>query len=175
MTAPSRIVFEYAAHDDLVGALRRVRAEGYSHVEVYTPFPSDEIDEELPGPPTPVGAVMLLGGVIGGCGAYFMEWYAAHDYPYNSGGRPLNSWPAFIPVTFELTVLCSAIFGLLGLLWLCRLPRLDHPLFSLPQFIRASQDRFFLAIRTDDPRFTPLGLERLLEDSHPLSKQEVTS
>jgi hypothetical protein len=173
MNDPHRVLAEYAEHATFVQALRTLRDEGYTHVEVYTPFPSDEIDELLPGRPTPIGWFMLIGGMLGGGGAFFMEWYAARDYAYNVGGRPLNSWPSFIPVTFECTVLLSALVGFFGLMWLTRLPRLDHPVFSAPPFRRASQDRFFVAIRTDDPRLTSIGVEQLLRDTGAISIEEV--
>jgi hypothetical protein len=171
---PARcIVAEYDRHERLVAVLRRLRNDGYSQFEVYSPFPSDEVDALLPAPPTPMGWIMLAAGIGGAIGAYFLQWYAARDYPYNSGGRPLDSWPAFVPVTFELTVLTAALVGLAALLWLTRLPRLDHPMFALPRFSRASQDRFFVAIHSTDPRFTMAGLEKLLRDSQPLAIEEV--
>jgi hypothetical protein len=175
MSASRRMLAEFAGHDRLVGALRRLRAECYSHLEVYTPFPSEEIDELLPGKPTPIGWLMLAGGLAGGGGAYFMQWFAAHDYAYNVGGRPVHSWPSFVPVTFELTVLAAALTGLVALLWLARLPRLDHPVFTVPEFVRASQDRFFIALRMDDPRLTRTGLDRLLRECGAVSIQEVAS
>lgn len=170
---PFRIVAEFATHDELVAALRTVREKMYSHVEVYTPFPSEEIDELLPGPATRVGWWMLAGGIAGGSGAYFMQWFAAHDYAYNVGGRPLHSWPSFVPVTFELTVLSAALTGLVALLWYARLPRLDWPLFSSRAFRRATQDRFFLAVRSDDPRLTSVGVEPLLAQLGAVSIQKV--
>jgi hypothetical protein len=168
-----RILAEFETHDDLVRVLERLRAEGYSRFEVYTPFPSDEIDELLPGKKTPIGWLILAGGLLGGSGAYFMEWFGARDYAYNVGGRPLHSWPSFIPVTFELTVLTASLVGFFALLYLCGLPRLDHPVFSSPRFIRASQDRFFVAVLDDDPRLTSVGVEPLLRDAGALSIQEV--
>jgi hypothetical protein len=168
-----RTVAEFATHDALVRAMRRLRAERYSRLEVYTPFPSEEIDALLPGKPTPIGWLMLAGGLAGGSGAYFMQWFAARDYAYNAGGRPLHSWPAFVPVTFELTVLTAALVGFASLLWLARLPRLDHPLFAAPEFRRASQDRFFIAVHADDPRLTSRGVETLLRDCGAVSIQEV--
>jgi hypothetical protein len=173
MTATRRILVEYAEHEQLLLALRRLRTEDYSQLEVYTPFPSDEIDELVPGKPTPIGWLMLAGGMIGGSGAYFMQWYAAHDYAYNVGGRPLHSWPSFIPVTFELTVLCAALTGLLSLLWLAGLPRLDHAVFNHADFRRASQDRFFVAVLIDDPRVTRFEIKKLLHETDPVSIEEV--
>lgn len=174
MSAPHRILAEFETHERLLTAMRRLRDEGYTHYEVYTPFPSEEIDELLPGRKTPMGWFMLLGGITGGTGAYAMEWYAAHDYAYNVGGRPLHSWPSFIPITFELTVLTSALVGFFGLMWLCRFPRLDFPVFSSPRFIRASRDRFFVAVRTDDPRLTSVGVEPLLRDAGAISIEELS-
>ena len=170
-----RILAEFDSHKQLVAALRRLRAERYTHLEVYSPFPSDEIDELLPEKPTPIGWLMLGGGLLGGSGACFMQWYAAHDYAYNVGGRPIHSWPSFIPITFELTVLTSALVGFFGLWWLCRLPRLDHAVFASPRFQRASQDRFFIAVRTDDPRLTSVGVERLLREAGAVSVEEVVT
>jgi hypothetical protein len=174
MTTPvRRIVAEYASLERAVAALRRLRAEGYTHLEAYTPFPSDEVDALLPGRPSPIGWWMLAGAVTGGGGAYFLQWYAAQDYAYNVGGRPLHSWPAFIPITFECTVLVAALTGLAALAGMTRLPRLDHPLFAIPAFRRATQDRFFVALRTDDPRHTAVGLARLFEETRPVSVTEV--
>ena len=173
MSAERRVLAEFAEHDRLVTALRRLREERYSHVEVYTPFPSAEVDELLPGGPTPIGWLMLAGGVCGGGAAYFMQWFAARDYAYNVGGRPLHSWPAFVPVTFELTVLAAALTGFVALLWLARLPRLDHPVFRAPEFTRASQDRFFIALRLDDPRLTSAGVEALLRGCGAVTIREV--
>lgn len=172
---PHRILAEFAEHDQLVAALRSLRDEGYTHVETYTPFPSDEIDEALPGKRTPIGWIMLGGGICGGSGAYFLEWYAAHDYAYNVGGRPLNSWPSFIPVVFELTVLTTALVGFFALFLLTRLPRLHHAVFNSPRFRRASQDRFFVAVRTDDPRLTSVGVEDLLRRHGAVTIEEVVA
>jgi hypothetical protein len=100
-------------------------------------------------------------------------WCAVIDYPINVGGRPLNSWPAFIPVTFELTILTAALVGLFGLLALCRLPMLYHPVFNAPGFVRASRDRFFLCIEAADPRFDGPATRDFLTSLHPFAVEEV--
>lgn len=153
-----RLVAEFANVEAFVSGLRRLREAGYGRLEAYTPFPTEEVDELVPGPPTPIGWYMFIGGLLGGLGAFFMEWYAAHIFPYHVGGRPLTSWPAFIPITFELTVLSAALTGLVALLFLCRLPRLDSPLFEVPHFERASQDHFFVAVLVDGGTAAPRSL-----------------
>lgn len=171
-SAPIMMV-EFERASALVRMLRRLREEGYSRVDVYTPYPDEEIDRLLPGRRSPVGWVMLAAGVAGGVGAYVLQWFATHDYPLNVGGRPLHSWPAFVPVTFELTVLSAAIAGVVALLWLARLPRLDGAVFADSRFWRASQDRFFLCVHADDPRFTAAGFDRIVRESDALSIGEV--
>jgi hypothetical protein len=105
---------------------------------------------------------MLVAGLVGGTGGYFLQWYATRDFPLNVGGRPVHSWPAFVPATFELTVLTASIVGVLALLWLAGLPRLHHPIFAATGIERATQDRFFLCVCADDPLFGARDLATLL-------------
>ena len=170
MKPQRRVVAEFEDNEELVRGLRRLRDAGYSRLETYTPFPTEEVDELVPGKGTLIGWIMFIGGVLGGSGAYLMEWYAAHDFPYPVGGRPLTSWPAFIPITFELTVLSASLTGLVAFLFLCRLPRLDHPLYQVPHFERASQDRFFVAVLVGDDT---ADAQALLKDSGALLVTEV--
>lgn len=149
----------------LVEAARRLRGAGCEDFEVFVPFPSEEVDEIIPGKRSPLGWVMLGAGIAAAAGAYFLQWYASHDYPLNVGGRPLHSWPAFIPVTFELTVLTSALVGVGALLWICGLPRLDYPTFNSPHFKRASQDRMFIYLRHSPSSLASHELRALLGGS----------
>lgn len=173
MSTPATLMIEFVDAPTLARTLRILREEGYSRLEVYEPYPSEEIDALMPEGESPLRWVMLVVGLCGCAGAYFLQWYAARDYPVNVGGRPLHSWPAFVPVTFELTVLSTAFAGVIALLWLTRLPRLDHPAFAHPHFERASQDRFFIRIFLDDPRYTAVGLDKVLRSSGALSIVEV--
>jgi hypothetical protein len=153
----------------LLRALRALRKNGYERLEVYTPWPLEEARELLPHRRSRVPLIMLVAGAAGCTGAVLLQMWAATDYPLNVAGRPLFSWPAFVPVTFELTVLTASLCGLLGFLGLARLPRLDHPMFAHRTFVRASQDAFFVCVRADDARFhaeaTPRRLQELGGDA----------
>lgn len=144
---------QYAEPEAVKAVLKALRAGGFTRFQIYAPFPHEELIELLPGK-TRIHWVMLAAALLGCAGAYFLQWYAVWDYPLNVGGRPIHSWPSFVPVTFELTVLTTALIGVCTLFWFTRLPRLDHPTFNDPRFIRASQDRFFICVRADDPHAT---------------------
>jgi hypothetical protein len=145
---------EFESPAALVDAARRAREEGYTRMDGYAPFPVEELPEALGLRPSRVPALVLVGGLLGGAGGFLMQWYsAAWSYPINVGGRPNFSWPAFIPVTFELTILMAALFAFLGMLALNGLPMPYHPVFNVPRFALATRDRFFLCIESADPRF----------------------
>jgi hypothetical protein len=158
------VLAEFASADALVDAARKARLAGYEHVEAYSPFPVEGLAEAVGFKRNYVPAIVLGAGLLGGIGGYFMQWYSAVvSYPINSGGKPLHSWPAFIPVTFELTILCAAVIGFVGLLFLNGLPRLYHPLFNVREFDLASRNRFFLCLRGENDkafleRLEPLGV-----------------
>ena len=172
MKAPVHgLLAAYASEKTFRAALRGLREAGCVRVDAYTPYPLEA--GLLPQAATPVGWIMLLAGVIGASGGFFLQWFAARDYPVNVGGRPLNSWPAFIPITFELTVLTAALVGVVTLFCLAGLPRLHHPVFTDPDFKRASQDRFFICLRADDPLYADANVRRVLADLHPESISEV--
>ncbi len=168
------IMAEFVRADHLLDAAVRARKEGYTRMDAYTPYPVEGLAAVVEGKRSWLPLVFLLGGLIGGGGGYFMEWYAmVHAYPMNVGGRPLHSWPAFIPVTFELTILISALSGIVALFFATRLPRLNHPLFGMPDFERATVDRFFLCIESSDPRFSVESVTRFLETTGPVKIKEV--
>ena len=153
MTPLYGILAEFATADALIDAVRRTRAADLGKVEAYTPFPVEGLAEALGFTRNRVPLFALLGGVAGGLGTYFMQWYAAVlSYPLNIGGRPLHSWPSFIVPTFEFTILGAALAAVLGMLLANGLPRLHHPLFDRPEFDLASRNRFFLCVRADDAK-----------------------
>ena len=116
----------------------------------------------------------LVGAILGGIGGYFLQWYAATvDYPINIGGRPLHSWPMFIPATFELTILGGALAAVLAFIFGSGLPNLYHPVFDAPDFDFATRDRFFLCLRSDDPVFEAGAAARLLDSLGPVRRDEV--
>jgi hypothetical protein len=168
------LVAEFADDKALVDAARRARAAGYRNVDAYAPFSVDGLSDALGFRTDRVALITLLGGLVGGVGGYFLQWYSAViDYPINSGGRPLHSWPAFIPATFEMTVLGAALAAFFGMLILNGLPRLIHPIFNAPEFDLASRNRFFLCIEARDPRYEAGETRAFLEGLMPIRIAEV--
>jgi hypothetical protein len=168
------LVAEFADDKALVDAARRARAAGYRNVDAYAPFSVDGLSDALGFRTDRVALITLLGGLVGGVGGYFLQWYSAViDYPINSGGRPLHSWPAFIPATFEMTVLGAALAAFFGMLILNGLPRLIHPIFNAPEFDLASRNRFFLCIEARDPRYEAGETRAFLEGLAPIRIAEV--
>jgi hypothetical protein len=155
---------EFETPEQLILAVKHVRAAGYRRLDAYVPFPVEGLSEALGLRHSHVPTLTLIGGLIGGVGGFFFqEWAAAIAYPMNIGGRPLNSWPAFIPVTFELTVLGAALSAVFGMLALNRLPEPHHPVFNVRRFSHASADRFFLCIEARDRKFRLEETARLLQ------------
>ena len=149
------LLAEFESVDQLVSAVSRARTQArYVALEGYSPFPIEGLDEALGPRRDRIPLLMLLGAIAGGIGTFALEWYSAvFNYPINVGGRPTGSWVAFLPPAIEMTVLGAALFGVIAMLIHNDLPRLHHPLFGVAAFGRASNDRFFLLIRADDPIF----------------------
>jgi len=168
------LVAEFASDQLLVDAGRRARGAGYRYIDAYAPFSVEGLSDALGFRGDRVALITLVGGILGGIGAYFLQWYTAViDYPINAGGRPLHSWPAFIPATFEMTVLGAALAAFFGMLILNGLPRLVHPIFNTPDFDLASRNRFFLCIEARDPRFDPGETRAFLDSLEPMRIAEV--
>jgi hypothetical protein len=161
----SGLVGSFASADTVIDAARQLHSMGFRGVEAYTPYPVEGLDQVLrPGRSTCLPLAIAIGAIFGAiCGYFIQYWDEALNYPINVGGRPYNSWPAFIVGMFELTVLCAIAAGFLGLLVACRLPRLYDPIFEAPEFERASVDRFFLWVGAHDPSFEPHRIRRIFE------------
>jgi hypothetical protein len=168
------LMAEFERPSELVAAARRAFDEGYRRMDAYSPFPVPDLPESLGVHHDHVALITLAGGVMGGLGAYALQWWINRiAYPLNVGGRPLHAWPAFIIVTFEMTVLFGGIAALFGMLALNGLPLPHHPVFGAPGFEKASRDRFFLCIESVDPRFDLNGTRAFLEATKPLRVVEV--
>ncbi len=169
------LMAEFETPTALVEAAESARLAGYREMDAYSPIPIEELSEALGLRRTRLPILVLLGGLIGGAGGYGLEyWSQAIAYPMNIGGRPYHSWPHFIPVTFETTVLGAALTAFVGMWALNKLPQPYHPVFNVPEFVaRASQDRFFLVIETTDPRFDRHSTWKFLEGLHPAGVSEV--
>jgi len=175
MTDPRwALMAEYETAEDLVAAAQAAHDAGYRHAEAYAPYAVEGLAEAVGFRRSRIPALVLLGGLVGGAGGYFLQWYAAvRSYPENIGGRPLHSWPMFIPVTFEMIVLVAALTAFVAVLAGNGLPRLSHPIFDAPDFDLASRNRFFLCLRTDDPAFDEARARELLSTRSPLRIAEV--
>ena len=168
------LLAEFPSADSLCAAARHVREHGYTRVEAYSPFAIEGLDDIVGADKGWIAPLTLLGGIAGGAGTYFLQWYAAVvDYPIDIGGRPLHSWPAFIPATFEITILGAALAAVVTMLVANGLPRLHHPLFEVEEFELASRNRFFLCLPARDPVFAPGPARDLLEALQPLLLREV--
>ena len=165
---------EFETPGALVEAATKARLAGYRKMDAYSPIPIEALDEALDLKRTKLPVLVFLGG-LGGCLAGFgLEyWASAIAYPMNVGGRPFNSWPQFIPVTFETTVLGAALTCFVGMWALNGLPKPYHPVFNVPAFARASTDRFFLCIEAEDPKFDVAATKQFLEGLHPVGVSEV--
>jgi hypothetical protein len=168
------LMADFRTPDEILRATRAAREAGYVVMDAYTPYSVEGLAEELGMRQTRIPFVVLMAGLVGVAVGFFMQYYTmAVDYPLNVGGRPRNSWPVFIPITFEVMVLVAGFAALLGMLLLNGLPRPYHPVFNVPHFVEASRDRFFLCIEAADPKFDPVATRRFLEGLSPCEVAEV--
>ena len=165
---------EFGTEEAVLDAAIKTRAEGYQRVEGYTPVAVEGLAEALGSTRTRVAAMTFWCGLLGATVGFGMCWYAnVISYRWNVGGRPPDSWPAFIPITFELMVLGASLGAVLGMLGLNGLPQPYHPVFNAPQFQLASKDRFFICIEAKDPKYDPTQTRKFFEGLSPISIAEV--
>jgi hypothetical protein len=148
------VMAEFDRPETLCAGAERAHAAGYRRMDAYSPFPIEGLAEVIGFKRTQLPLIVLLGGILGGIGGFYLQyWISVIDYPMLVGGKPYNSWPAFIPVTFETTILGASLAAVLGMLALNGLPMPYHPVFNVERFAAASRDRFFLVIEATDPKF----------------------
>jgi hypothetical protein len=167
------LMAEFEDPNDLVAAAHRAYHEGYRAMDAYSPLPIEELHDAIGFHHTRLPLIVLIGGIVGCVGGYLLQWWAAAvAYPVNVAGKPLHSWPMFIPITFECTILGAALAAVFGMLALNGLPQPYHPVFNVPRFALASRNRFFLCIEARDPKFDLEDTRAFLET---LGPREVTT
>jgi hypothetical protein len=170
------LMAEFDNVNDAVIAARRTYAAGYRKLDAYSPFPVEELSEAIGFHKNGVALICLIGGLLGGTAAFTLQWWInTISYPVNIGGRPLNSWPSFIIVTFEMTILFSGLSAVFGMLALNGLPMPYHPVFNVPRFELASKDRFFIVVFSSDKNYDAIRTRQFLEGLNPISVAEVPS
>jgi hypothetical protein len=169
------IMAEFEQPEQLLEAARRTYAAGYRKMDAYSPMPIEGLADAIGFTRNWVSLVVLIGGLCGCIGGFsLLYWISMIAYPHNVGGRPFNSWPAYVPVTFECTVLLAALSAVVGMLAMNKLPMPYHPVFNVAEFAkRASIDRFFLCIEADDPMFDRQKTKAFLQELKPEKVAEV--
>ena len=168
------VMAEFDSPTSLVNAARAAHERGYRKLDAYSPFPIEELNEVLHLHKNKLPLLVLIGGLMGCLAGYLLQYYVTViHYPINVAGRPLHSWPAYIIITFEVTILFAALTTVLGLLALCGLPMPYHPVFNVPRFALASRNRFFLCIEAADPMFDRDRTSEFLETLEPREVSEV--
>ena len=159
------IMAEFEQPDQLLAAARTAWLAGYRRMDAYSPYAVEGLAEAIGFPRTHLPELVFCGGVLGGLGGFALQYYCSViAYPINVGGRPLNSWPSFIPIAFETTILCAALTAVFGMLFLNGLPMPYHPVFNVPRFTAASRDGYFLLIKNTEQSFDPKRAGDLLRE-----------
>jgi hypothetical protein len=162
------LMAEFDTPSEILEAAEQAKKEGYTRMDAYSPFPVEGLSEAIGFRRTLLPMLVFGGGVLGALSGFFMQYYASViAYPENIGGRPLNSWPSFIPITFELTILFAGLTAVISMLVLNGLPRPYFPTFNVPAFERVTRDKFFLCIEALDPKFDRERTKNFLESLHP--------
>ena len=170
------LMAEFDSAQELVEAAHKTHAAGYQKIDAYSPFPIEGLAEAIGFHKNRVPLVVLIGGLIGGLSGYMLQyWVAAITYPINVGGRPYHSWPSFIIVTFEMTILFAGLSAAFGMLALNGLPMPYHPVFNVPEFRQASEGKFFLVVFSSDPKYDSTGTRSFLQGLAPRMIAEVPS
>lgn len=162
------LMAEFDAPEKILAAAERARDAGYREMDAFTPFPMEELTQALGVEQSKLSLFVLCCGIAGGLTGFFLPYVASvFDYPLNIGGRPLNSWPHWVPIMFEMTVLFAAFGAVVGMIFRNGLPRPVHPVFNVDRFELASRDKFFLCIESTDPKFERSETERFLKSLKP--------
>jgi len=168
------LLAEFDSSTDLVWAAKAAYSAGYRKMDAYSPFPIEEASEAIGFHKSRVPLVVLLGGVLGGLSGFGLQyWINVISYPLNIGGKPYNSWPAFIVPTFEMTILFAGLSGVIGMFALNGLPMPYHPLFNVDRFAAVTRDKFFLCVEAVDPKFDVVETYKFMQSLQPLSISEV--
>ena len=170
------LIAEFQSAEDLLEASKLTSEAGYRNVDAFSPFPIEGLAEAIGFHKTRLPIIVFCGGLFGCCGGFFLQWWPnVIGYPLNIGGKPYDSWPAFIPITFEMTILFAALSATFGMLALNLLPAPYHPVFNVEAFAQASKDKFFLLIESEDPKFDLERTKQFLTELNPREVSEVES